>query len=73
MNANQRFRLNGHSHFTDRLDPSVECYWPGDFTDDETHLRGRVLWTRLNNLVGALIINTKPMEKLEGRRWQREQ
>jgi hypothetical protein len=64
MNANQRFFLNENRHITDRLYPSVEFYWPGDFTDDAVHLRERVLWMRLTDLVDALIINTNPVEKL---------
>ena len=67
MNTKQRFCLIGDSHIIDRLDQSakhIECYCPEGHPDDDMHLREQVLWSRLDDLVGALILNTNPMEKL---------
>ena len=53
-------------YIIDKLNPGakyLERYcWEGGPEDDQ-HLREQVLWSRLDNLVGDLIVNTNPTER----------
>jgi hypothetical protein len=73
MTANQRFSSNEDRYIIDRLNPAkhVECYCGEGDPKDDMHLRERVLWIRLADLVEDLIINTNPTERLsDGREYQ---
>jgi hypothetical protein len=74
MTTNQRFSFNEDRCIIDRLNPAakyLERYcWEGA-PEDDLHLREQVLWSRLDDLVGELIINLNPIEKLpDGKEYQ---
>jgi hypothetical protein len=68
VNPNQRFALDDRGYVIDSLNPanSGKAYHH-DRNDDrspyDSHLRERVLFVRLCELVGKLIINQRPAEK----------
>jgi hypothetical protein len=68
MNTNQRFALDDRGYVIGSLNPanSGKAYHH-DRHDDrspyDSHLRERVLFVRLCQLVGKLIINQRPAEK----------
>jgi hypothetical protein len=74
MTTNQRFSFNEDRYIIDKLNPAakyLERYcWEGA-PEDDLHLREQVLWSRLDYLVGELIINLNPIEKLpDGKEYQ---
>src|SRR6516225_7970281 len=62
MTANQRFSLTDDRHVIDRLNPSNNgkgyCHM-GD-PENDNHLRERLLWSCLADLVKNLIVNRNP-------------
>jgi hypothetical protein len=66
MQMNHRFSIKQDGLIVDALNPANNCdrnyFFDGDPKDD-AHLRERVLWIRLADLVEHLIINTNPMER----------
>ena len=67
MTTNQRFSFNEDRYIIDRLNPAVKYLvrycWEGA-PEDDMHLREQALWSRLDDLVGDLIINTNPIVKV---------
>jgi hypothetical protein len=63
MSTNQRFVLDENRDVMDLLNPGGQTgYCHEGSPEDEIHLRETVLWVRLGNLVGDLIINLEPEE-----------
>ena len=67
MITNQRFSFNEDRYIIDRFNPAAKalerCRWEGA-PEDDMHLREQALWSRLDDLVGDLIINTNPIVKV---------
>jgi hypothetical protein len=60
----QRFFVDQDHHIIDKLNPTAKFVWSRpEKPRDEMDLREAVLWRRLSELVGDLIINTNPMER----------
>jgi hypothetical protein len=65
MTINHRFFLKREEHrIIDKLNPTYAVYGFQDDPDDEMYLRERVLWKRLDHLVGALMVNNNPIARL---------
>jgi hypothetical protein len=68
MTINLRFFVRKEDNcIIDRLSPAAKYlvrYCWEDAPEDDMHLREQVLWSRLDDLVGELTINTNPMKKL---------
>jgi hypothetical protein len=62
---NHRFSVNEDGHIIDALNPANDGgrHYYDDDPNDERHLRERVLWRRVSNLVADLIINNNPMKE----------
>jgi len=63
MTASQRFVLDENCNVIDKLNSSgPRGYWQEDESEDEMHLREKILWRRLIKTVDDLIINLQPEE-----------
>jgi hypothetical protein len=63
MTASQRFVVDENCHVIDKLNSSgPRGYWHEDESEDEMHLREKLLWQRLIEPVDDLIINLQPEE-----------
>jgi len=71
MTTTQTFSFNENGYIIDRLSPAAPPIYCHEGDQDDMHLRERVLWIRLADLVEDLITNTNPIEKLpDGREYQ---
>src|SRR5262245_1800577 len=65
MSSNGRFTLDERRYVIDAVnaDNSRKVYCFEGAPEDDKHLRERVLWIRLAEILGKLFINLRPMQK----------